>query len=359
MQKKPFLSVRVMVEDRRIFVFRNVKIAHPDLAVHNLGERVCERHASCLHGLDLSPLKLDAALVGFFDEVIEASLFVLCDNFYIFGHTIFIIIATISFCNGFGKYREPGGFAAAVTCAKAAFSISFFLMENNIYAISYKLRRELQRKILLVAGIVLLFFLIVSLFMTFILFPVANKSDSMSPDIPAGSYEFVSPLCRSPGRGDVILLQNYERARIGAARSFLRSVALFVSLRKWQAFEERPAMGTRPVLRRVVALPGDTIYIDRYVVFVRPKGESHFLTEFELTGAKYNARILVPPAGWDVDFGAKASIQQITLGADEYFVLGDDRLSAGDSRVWGPVKQSAIVGKALVLYFPFSKFKFL
>lgn len=232
-------------------------------------------------------------------------------------------------------------------------------MEKNIYAISYKLRRELYHRILAVIGIVLIFFLIVSLFMTFIIFPVANKSDSMSPDIPAGSYEMVSPLLRNPDRGDVIMLHTYEGARSGAIKRFFRSIALFVSARKWTPFEEQPVAGTRPVLRRVVGLPGDTIYIDRYVVFVKPAHESHFLTEFEVTHAKYNAKILVPPANWDADFGAKASISQITLGDDEYFVLGDDRLSAADSRVWGPVKQKQIIGKALVLYFPFGKFKIL
>lgn len=232
-------------------------------------------------------------------------------------------------------------------------------MEKSIYAISYKLRRELYHRIFSIAGIIVLFFLLVSLFMTFIVFPVANCSDSMSPDIPAGSYQFVSPLLRNPERGDVILLQNYGDGKSGSFKRFLRSLALFVSLRKWQPFEEKPVEGTRPVLRRVVGMPGDTIYIDRYVVFVKPASASHFLTEFEVTESKYNAKILVPPAGWDPDFGAKSSIQQITLGADEYFVLGDDRLSAADSRVWGPVKHSQILGKALVLYFPFSKFKFL
>jgi len=232
-------------------------------------------------------------------------------------------------------------------------------MEKNIYAISYKMRRELYHKIFSVAGIILIFFVLVSLFMTFIIFPVANKSDSMSPDIPAGSYEFVSPLLKNPERGDVILLQNYKVGKMSPFKRILRTISLFVTAHKWQPFEENPVSGTRPVLRRVVGLPGDTIYIDRYVVFIKPAGQSHFLTEFELTNSRYNAKILVPPALWDSDLGARASISQITLGNDEYFVLGDDRLSSADSRIWGPVKQSSILGKALVLYFPFNKFSFL
>ncbi|WP_294429506.1 signal peptidase I [uncultured Treponema sp.] len=232
-------------------------------------------------------------------------------------------------------------------------------MEKNIYAISYKLRRELERKILSVLGIVLLFFLIVSLFLNFVLFPVANKSDSMSPDIPTGSYEFVSPLSTNPERGDVILLSNYEKPNLNPVKRVLRLMALFVSMRRWQPFEAKPVSGTRPVIRRVVGMPGDTIYIDHYVVFIKPAGQNHFLTEFEVTESKYNARILVPPALWDADLGAKASVEPITLASDEYFVLGDDRLTASDSRIWGPVKQKNIIGRVLMLYFPFGKFKLL
>ncbi|MBQ9205629.1 MAG: signal peptidase I [Treponema sp.] len=229
-------------------------------------------------------------------------------------------------------------------------------METNIYAISYKLRRELQRKILFCLGIFFLFFIVVSLILNFIIFPVANKSDSMSPDIPAGSFEFVTPLLKNPGRGDVVLLRNYKTAKRSVFSKFCGTFASFVSFGKWQPFSEHD-LGTRPVLRRVVGLPGDTIYIDRYVVFIKPANQNHFLTEFEITNAKYNAKILVPPSNWDVDFGAKASISQITLSSDEYFVLGDDRLSSSDSRIWGPVKHSSIIGECLFLYFPFNKFR--
>ncbi|MBQ9281547.1 MAG: signal peptidase I [Treponema sp.] len=230
-------------------------------------------------------------------------------------------------------------------------------MEKNIYAISYKLRKELYHRILSITGIILLFFVIVSLFMTFIIFPVVNRSDSMAPDIPSGSCEFVTPLLKTPGRGDVILMLNYRNSQESLLKRIAKNAALFVSLRKWHPFEETPSSGTRPVIRRVVGLPGDTIYIDRYVVFVKPENQSHFLTEFEVTESKYNAKILVPPAGWDTDFGAKSSIEPVTLGPDEYFVLGDDRLSSSDSRIWGPVNKSEIIGKVLMLYFPFSKFK--
>lgn len=229
-------------------------------------------------------------------------------------------------------------------------------MDNNIYAVSYKMRKEFYHKILSIVLVVILAVLFVSLFMSFVLYPVRNKSDSMSPDIPQNSFEFVAPFLKKPSRGDVVLVQNYESKKISFAKKVVNEVCLFFTARQCQPFEDH-FDGTKPVERRVIGLPGDTLYIDRYVVFIKSKDDTHFLTEFEVIKKKYNVEILVPPAGWDVELGAKSSIQKITLGPDEYFVLGDKRISAADSRVWGPVKQSRIKGKVLMLYFPFNKFK--
>ena len=242
-------------------------------------------------------------------------------------------------------------------------------METNIYAISYKLRRELQHRIFVGVGLFFLFFVTVSLILNFIIFPVANKSESMSPDIPAVSYEFVSPLLKNPNRGDVVLLQNYSIPKSNVMSKALNTFALFVSFGKWQPFRSHE-YGTSPVLRRVIGMPGDQIYINHYVVFIKPAGENLFHTEFEFPlgvesnslRSKYNAKIIVPPTNWDSDFGSKSSLADlenpIVLGADEYFVLGDDRLSAADSRLWGPIKKKNIIGKSLFLYFPFNKFRF-
>lgn len=231
------------------------------------------------------------------------------------------------------------------------------VMDNNIYAVSYKMRKELYHKIFSVLFIVITAVLCISLFMSFVLYPVYSKSDSMAPDIPANSFEFVTPLLKKPSRGDVVLVQNHELKKISFSKKIVNNICLFFTARQWEPFSEYHSSGTKPEIRRVIGLPGDTIYIDRYVVFIKSKDDSHFLTEFEVIKKKYNVEVLVPPAGWDVELGAKSSVKKITLAPDEYFVLGDKRISSADSRVWGPVKQSKIKGKVLMLYFPFNKFK--
>ncbi len=44
--------------------------------------------------------------------------------------------------------------------------------------------------------------------------------------------------------------------------------------------------------------------------------------------------------------------------ANDYFMMGDDRQISCDSRMWGPVKRSYIVGKVDVIVWPFSQFRF-
>jgi len=230
-------------------------------------------------------------------------------------------------------------------------------MEKNIYAVSSKLRKELYHRIFVVALTIIVTVSLISLFLTFVLFPVRNTTVSMTPDVSENAFEMVCPLITTPSRGDLMLIEGRNVPKKSIFQRFINTVCRFATAQQWYPFELEGRSGSIPSIRRVIALPGDTIYMNQYVTYIKPRGENHFLTEFELTEAKYNVNIAVAPKFWDLDLGVKGQMKEITLGDGEYFVLGDNRLESSDSRVWGTITQDEFKGKVLLQYFPFNRFR--
>jgi signal peptidase I len=85
-------------------------------------------------------------------------------------------------------------------------------------------------------------------------------------------------------------------------------------------------------IKRVIALPGDRIRIDRGRV--------------NLNG-RYLREPYVPP-----EYRDDRSMPQMIVPPNAYFVLGDHRNVASDSREFGPVDRSLVYGKAVFIYWP-------
>jgi signal peptidase I len=85
-------------------------------------------------------------------------------------------------------------------------------------------------------------------------------------------------------------------------------------------------------IKRVIALPGDTLRIDHGQVIVNGKRISE----------SYVPR----------RFADDRSQPEMTVPGNEYFVMGDHRSISSDSRDFGPVDRNLIYGKAAFVYWP-------
>lgn len=92
-------------------------------------------------------------------------------------------------------------------------------------------------------------------------------------------------------------------------------------------------------IKRVVALPGDTVELRRGQLFVNGKAapESYLLPEFR----------------------DRESYPASEVRSGFYFVLGDHRSSSNDSRAWGEVPERYIYGKAVFRFWPLAKMGFI
>ena len=230
-------------------------------------------------------------------------------------------------------------------------------MKSGIYEVSYQMRRELHHKILVIVTAVLLFSLGMTFVLHFLLFPVREKSVSMSPTVAHGTCVLVSPFPGTPGRGTLVLLNPlFPRAKTGM-QLFGDAFAAFFTFQQRFPYSSSTLMSENEQIRRVVGVPGDTIYMKDYVLYIKPADKQQYLTEFELVPFPYNVTITTSPALWDGEMGSCKNFSPIKLGKDQYFVLADNRCSSVDSRFWGPIEKSRIRGRILLVYFPFNHFR--
>ncbi|MBI2122115.1 MAG: signal peptidase I [Candidatus Sungbacteria bacterium] len=151
----------------------------------------------------------------------------------------------------------------------------------------------------------------------FIIQPFIVRGASMDPNFEDRQYlivDEVSYYFREPERGEVIIFHYPRDPR--------------------QYF-----------IKRIVGLPGDTLEFTGGRVKITNKAYQE--------GFTFEEPYLMPP---DRPTGP---YMRITLGEDEYFVLGDNRDASSDSRVWGVLRRELIVGRAFFRALPPKKFGFV
>lgn len=149
---------------------------------------------------------------------------------------------------------------------------------------------------------------------TFIAQPFIVHGGSMETTFQESEYLIVdefSYLLRTPARGEVIIFR------------YPKNPSVFF-------------------IKRVVGLPGETLAIKNSRILIKQAdGSWQALNEPYAKGKTFS------------------DITDITLKADEYFVVGDNRELSYDSRAWGPVKLDLIRGRAWLRLLPITRINYL
>lgn len=149
----------------------------------------------------------------------------------------------------------------------------------------------------------------------FLFQPFIVKGESMVPNFQDGNYLIVDEISyrlSEPKRGDVVVFDT----------NFL------------------PRYVGQRFIKRVIGLPGETIDIKNSKITISKDGKELVLNEKYL------------PANFKI-----AQTLNITLNKDQYFVMGDNRDFSYDSRMWGALPKTDIIGKVFLRVLPITEMK--
>lgn len=178
-----------------------------------------------------------------------------------------------------------------------------------------KVNTGLLREIALWTGEILLTMFVAVLLVLFVGFRISVVGPSMSPTLENGEKILVNRLVYkifSPKQNDLIVfLPN------GNEKSHY-------------------------YIKRVIAMPGDKVQVKEGMIYIN--------------GEHFEEKVEVPAIE-----NALLAEEELTVGEDEYFVLGDNRNNSEDSRYAsiGNVKKEYIVGKAWCVVWPWDRFALL
>jgi signal peptidase I len=181
------------------------------------------------------------------------------------------------------------------------------------------------------------------LIQAFVVKPYRIPSGSMLPTLHVGQRILVNRIglqFSAPHVGDIVVFhppKHYDRGCADPTQGEARDGQ--DAERACDVAQAEPSSQT--FVKRVVGLPGDRIRIVRGHVYrdgVREK----------------DAYIDPCHGGGSCDFPGA-----ITVPHGDYYMMGDNRGESDDSRFWGPVPRSWIIGKAFFTYWPPSRLGFL
>jgi signal peptidase I len=95
------------------------------------------------------------------------------------------------------------------------------------------------------------------------------------------------------------------------------------------------------LIKRVIGLAGDTISISNCVVSVNGKAiDEPYLNDYDLAQSNLDERCRIP------------ELPVTTVESGHLFVMGDNRPQSFDSRMFGTIDKSLVIGRAFVIIWP-------
>jgi signal peptidase I len=187
----------------------------------------------------------------------------------------------------------------------------------------------------------LLYVIVIALFIiTFCVQPFRIPSESMEPTLLVGDFLLVDKEIGLEAPPHVF-----------APASAIRRGDLIVF-----HFPVDPSLH---LVKRVIGLPGDRVRLrggrawineralsEPYAIFQPAAADSYRDNFPRMESADPNI-----DSRWWIEMRSLVSGGELTVPADSYFVLGDNRNDSEDSRYWGLVPRAAIVGKPFLIYF--------
>ncbi len=166
---------------------------------------------------------------------------------------------------------------------------------------------------------------------TFLFQAFQVPTSSMERNILVGDHLIVNKFIFAPGGGKLLSwLLPGRRVRRG-------DVIVF-------KFPEDPR---RDFIKRVIALPGETVEIRDKVVYV----EGIRLEEPHVTFS--DDRVWPDDPELPESYRRRDQSRPFTVPPDSYFAVGDNRDNSYDSRFWGPVPAGNLKGRAMIVYWSY------
>jgi signal peptidase I len=162
---------------------------------------------------------------------------------------------------------------------------------------------------------------------TFVVQAFKIPSGSMEPNLLIGDHLLVNKFVSAP------TLTSIESTLLPIETIQRGDIIVF----------KHPRMPERDLIKRTIGLPGETIELRERKVLVNGKPLDEPYAHFIFNAAD------VPTGDPRRNFGP------VTVPAEHYFMMGDNRDNSEDSRFWGFLPREHVKGKALFLYVSFGE----